>query len=71
MSRNINVLIHDDKKNKLRLRTHMPKEALYKYVGDNINQRHLDMLPKTVDTVKDGKVVDRRVEFCGMPSAFS
>ncbi|KJA26602.1 hypothetical protein HYPSUDRAFT_36315 [Hypholoma sublateritium FD-334 SS-4] len=63
---NINVLIHDDKKNKLRLRTHMPKEALYKYVGDNINQQHLNMLPKTVDTIKDGKVVDRRPEFCGM-----
>lgn len=60
------MLIREDKNNKLRLRTHLPKEALYKYVGDNINQRHLNMLPKTVDTIKDGKVVERRPEFCGM-----
>ena len=34
----------------------MPKEALYKYVGANINRQHLDMLPTTMYVMKDGKV---------------
>ena len=54
--RNINIQIRDDKKNQLRLRTHIPKEALYKYVGANINRQHLDMLPTTMYVMKDGKV---------------
>ena len=47
--------IRDDKKNKLRLRTHMPKEALYKYVGDNMNAQHLSMLPTTWKATRGGK----------------
>lgn len=27
----------------------MPKEALYKYVGDNINQQHMRMLPTNMN----------------------
>lgn len=46
-----------DKQNKIRLRTHMPKEALYKYVGANVNQQHLRMLPTTMNTMKDGEIV--------------
>ena len=46
-----------DKQNKLRLRTHMPKEALYKYVGANVNRQHLWMLPTTMNAMKDGEVV--------------
>ena len=46
-----------DKQNKLRLRTHMPKEALYKYVGTNVNRQHLWMLPTTMNAMKDGEVV--------------
>lgn len=46
-----------DKKNKLRLRTHMPKEALYKYVGDNINHQHLKTLPTTPKSMRAGQVI--------------
>ncbi len=45
----INGHIHDDRENVLRLRTHMPKEALYKYVGENINQKHMRMLPTNMN----------------------
>ena len=31
----------------------MPKEALYKYVGDNINQQHMRMLPTDMNMDKD------------------
>ena len=31
----------------------MPKEALYKYVGDNINQEHMRMLPTDMNIGKD------------------
>ena len=54
ISRTINMSILNDKKNLLRLRTHMPKEALYKYVGRNINYAHLKALPTTT-TVTIGK----------------
>ncbi len=54
ISRIINMSILNDKKNLLRLRTHMPKEDLYKYVGSNINYAHLEALPTTT-TVKIGK----------------
>lgn len=47
--------IRDDKKNQFRLRTHMPKEALYKYVGGNINEHHLDMLPTITYATRGGK----------------
>ena len=47
--------ILNDKKNLLRLRTHMPKEALYKYVGSNINYEHIDMLPTTTTISKGGE----------------
>ena len=38
-----------DKKNELRFRSHIPKEALYKYVSDSINRkqdRFVDSLPR-------------------------
>ena len=49
----INGHIHDDRKNILRLRSHMPKEALYKYVGDNMNQQHIRMLPTDMNMGKN------------------
>lgn len=45
--------IHDDKNNVLRLRSHMPKEALYKYVGNKINRHHMRMLPTDMNVAKD------------------
>ncbi|KJA26607.1 hypothetical protein HYPSUDRAFT_198877 [Hypholoma sublateritium FD-334 SS-4] len=57
----INMRIRDDKKNQLRLRTHMPKEALYKYVGSNINQQHLKMLPTTIYAMRNGKMINTPV----------
>lgn len=57
--RTINFRILDDEKNKLRLRRHMPKEALYKYVGSNLNRRHFDVLPLTIlYAVRDGNMID-------------
>ena len=47
--------ILNDEKNLLRLRTHMPKEALYKYVGSNINLDHLEALPTTTTVMKGEK----------------
>ncbi|KJA26598.1 hypothetical protein HYPSUDRAFT_213177 [Hypholoma sublateritium FD-334 SS-4] len=57
----MDMIIRDDKKNHLRLRTHMPKEALYKYVGNNINEHDLDMLPTTTYATKDGKRIKTAV----------
>ena len=31
----------------------MAKEALYKYVGDNLNESHMRMLPTNVNVAKD------------------
>ena len=31
----------------------MPKEGLYKYVGDNINPHHMRMLPTAVNGAKN------------------
>lgn len=55
MFRSINMGVLHDEKNLLRLRTHMPKKALYKYVGNNINLDHLDMLPTTTNITKGGE----------------
>lgn len=44
-----------DEKNLLRLRTHMPKEALYKYVGSNVSLDHLDALPTTTNITRGGE----------------
>ena len=49
----INGHTHDDRKNILRLRSHMPKEALYKSVGDNMNQQHIRMLPTDMNMGKN------------------
>lgn len=49
--------IMNDEKNLLKLRTHMPKEALYKYVGSNINRHHLEMLPTTTNVTRGGEEV--------------
>ena len=51
--RYINGHIHDDRKNKIRLRSHMPKEALYKYVGANLNKQHMRMLPTNIHLSKN------------------
>ena len=55
--------IRDDKKNKLRLRTHMPKEALYKYVGSNINRQHLQMLPTIKHAFTNGKETEMKMHW--------
>ncbi len=41
----------------------MPKEALYKYVGSNINHQHLDMLPTMKYAFKNGKETEIKMHW--------
>lgn len=41
----------------------MPKEMLYKYVGDNVNVEHLSMLPTTWKAMRGGKLMKPTAHF--------